>query len=276
MQLLKTRVRMTDNDKAEEAAAAIFDLARNRALDQQVAHPGREKRRVLKRFYKKAEAAPHEKGYAILLDGRAVKTPAKAPLAVPVPALARAIAEEWEAQAEEIDPRAMKLTKLANTAIDLVAPRREMVIAELVTYAGTDLLCYRAETPAELAARQSALWDPMLAWAAGLGISFTVTTGLMHVAQAPASLAAWRAQAAALDPFRIAALHNAVTLTGSAVLGLAVVLGRLSPDEAFAAAHLDEAWQIELCGEDEEEAARLAARRAELLETGRFLALMDA
>ncbi|ABS64378.1 ATP12 ATPase [Parvibaculum lavamentivorans DS-1] len=265
-----------DNDKAEDAAAAIFDLARNRSLDEQVAHPGREKRRVLKRFYKKAEAGPHEKGHAILLDGRAVKTPAKEPLAVPVLALARAIADEWEAQAEEIDPRAMKLTKLANTAIDLVAPRREAVIAELVNFAATDLLCYRADAPAALAARQAAAWEPLLAWAAGQGIRLRVTTGLMHVPQDEAALDAYGASVAALDPFRIAGLHNAVTLTGSAIIGLAVALGHIGPEAAFETAHIDETWQMEICGEDDEELARLAARRAELLETARFLALMDA
>ena len=120
---------MTDDNKSsDETTAAIFDLARNRSLDEQVSHPGREKRRLPKRFYKHAEVGAHEEGHAILLDGRVVKTPSKRPLAVPSLALAQAMAAEWEAQKDEIDPRSMWLTKLANTAIDLVAPRREAVI----------------------------------------------------------------------------------------------------------------------------------------------------
>lgn len=263
---------MTDDN--DETTAAIFDLARNRSLDEQVAHPGREKRKLPKRFFKKAEAAPHEGGFAILLDGRVVKTPSKQPLAVPAPKLAEALAAEWDAQKEEIDPRNMRLTKLANTAIDLVAPRRDQVIAEIVNFAGTDLLCYRADAPVALAERQTALWDPLIGWAAEQGISLTVTTGLIHVAQPETSLDAYGRAVAALDPFRIAGLHNAVTLTGSAVLGLAITLGRLTPEEAFDIAHLDEHWQMEISGRDEEEEARLALRRSELLETGRFIALL--
>jgi chaperone required for assembly of F1-ATPase len=261
----------SDND---ETAAAIFDLARNRALDEQVAHPGREKRKLPKRFYRKAEAGPHEGGYAILLDGRIVKTPSKQPLAMPSQELAQAVAAEWDAQKDEIDPRNMRLTKLANTAIDLVAPRRDQVVAEIVNFAGTDLLCYRADAPEALVERQAALWDPLIGWAAEQGISLTVTSGLMHVAQPQASLDAYGRATAALDPFRIAALHNAVTLTGSAILGLAIALGRLTPEEAFDIAHLDEHWQMEISGRDEEEEARLAARRSELLETGRFIVLL--
>lgn len=263
-----------DSSNDNDETAAIFDLARNRSLDEQVAHPGREKRKVLKRFYKKAEAAPHESGFAILLDGRVVKTPAKQPLAVPAPKLAEALAAEWDAQKDEIDPRNMRLTKLANTAIDLVVPRRDQVIAEIVNFAGTDLLCYRADAPTALVERQAALWDPLLGWAAEQGVSFTVTAGLMHVPQPQTSLDAYGRAVAALDPFRIAGLHNAVTLTGSAVLGLAVALGRLTPEEAFDIAHLDEHWQMEISGRDEEEEARLAGRRSELLETGRFIALL--
>lgn len=267
---------MSNNDKTDEGAetAPIFDLARNRSLDEQVAHPGREKRRLPKRFYEKAEAGPHEEGHAVLLDGRAVKTPSKRVLAVPVRALAEAIAGEWDAQRPEIDPRAMWLTRLANTAIDLVAPRRADVVAELVTYAETDLLCYRADRPQSLAARQAALWDPLLGWAAERGIRLQSTIGILHVAQEKASLAAYGQAVETLDPFRIAGLHNAVTLTGSAIIGLAVALGRLTPEEAFDIAHVDENWQMELSGEDEEERARLEARRADLLETARFIRLL--
>lgn len=267
-----------DNEKKEESAeavAAIFDLARNRSLDEQVAHPGAEKPRLPKRFYEKAEAGTREEGHVILLDGRTVKTPSKRVLAVPAFALAEAIAGEWEAQRQEINPRAMWLTRLTNTAIDLVAPRRAEVIAEIVNFAGTDLLCYRADHPKALAARQAALWDPLLGWAAAQGIRLRPTTGILHVTQEESSLAAYHRVVEELDPFRIAGLHNAVTLTGSAVIGLAVTLGRLTPEEAFDIAHVDENWQMELSGEDEEERARLDGRRSDLLETARFIRLLD-
>ncbi len=260
---------------ADTASGILFDLARNRTLDEQPPHPGREGPRLPKRFYKHAEAGAVETGHAILLDGRSVKTPSKQVLAVPHPALARAMAAEWNAQGEYIDPRSMWLTKLANTALDLVAPRRDTVIAEIVTFAGSDLLCYRAEAPAALVARQAAVFDPLLEWAAAAhGIRMKVTTGIVHVAQDEAALAAYGRALAALDHFRLAALHNAVTLAGSAVIGLALIEGRIDAAAAFEAAYLDEAWQMEISGRDEEEEARLARRRAELLETARFLDLL--
>lgn len=259
----------------EEETAAIFDLARNRTLDEQPPHPGRDGPRLPKRFYKEAQAGEVEGGYAILLDGRSVKTPSKQVLAVPHAALARAMAEEWAGQGEYIDPRSMWLTKLANTALDLVLPRRAAVIAEIVNFAGTDLLCYRADAPAALVARQAAEWEPLLKWAAAHDIRLKVTTGIVHVAQDAAALAAYGRALEKLDHFRLAALHNAVTLTGSAVIGLALIERRLDAGAAFAAAHLDEAWQMEISGRDDEEEARLARRRAELGETGRFLDLLS-
>lgn len=263
-----------DKEEGPEAVATIFDLARNRSLDEQIAHPGSEKPRLPKRFYKKAEAGKRDEGHVILLDGRMVKTPAKRILAVPARALADAIAGEWEAQRPEINPRAMWLTRLANTAIDLVEPRRAEVIAEIVNFAGTDLLCYRADHPRALAARQATLWDPLLGWAAGQGIRLRPTTGILHVTQEESSLAAYQKVVEVLDPFRIAGLHNAVTLTGSAIIGLAVALGQLTPEEAFDIAHVDENWQMELSGEDDEERARLDRRRSDLLETARFIRLL--
>ncbi len=259
----------------EDETAAIFDLARNRTLDEQPPHPGRDGPRLPKRFYKAAQAGAVDGGYAILLDGRSVKTPSKQVLAVPHAALARAMAEEWAGQGEYIDPRSMWLTKLANTALDLVKPRRAAVVAEIVNFAGTDLLCYRADAPAALVARQAAEWEPLLEWAAAHGIRLKVTTGIVHVAQDAAALAAYGRALERLDHFRLAALHNAVTLTGSAVIGLALVERRLDAAAAFAAAHLDEAWQMEISGRDAEEEARLARRRAELGETSRFLDLLS-
>ena len=259
----------------EEETAAIFDLARNRTLDEQPPHPGRDGPRLPKRFYRVAQAGAVEGGHAILLDGRSVKTPSRQVLAVPHAALARAMAEEWAGQGEYIDPRSMWLTKLANTALDLVLPRRAAVIAEIVNFAGTDLLCYRADAPAALVARQTAEWEPLLRWAAEAhGIRLKVTTGIVHVAQDAAALAAYGRALERLDHFRLAALHNAVTLTGSAIIGLALIERRLDAGSAFAAAHLDEAWQMEISGRDAEEEARLARRRAELDETSRFLDLL--
>jgi len=203
-----------------------------------------------------------------------VKTPARTPLKVPTRALAEAMAEEWERQGKEIDPRSMWFTRLANTAIDRVTPRRDAVIDEIVSFAGTDLLCYRADKPAGLVERQSSSWDVLLEWAARkFGILFHVTTGVMHVKQEGASLQKVRAAISGLDDFTLAGLHNAVTLTGSFILGLALASGRLNADEAFEAAHIDERWQAELFGEEEEEAERLNLRLSDLRDTARFMAL---
>lgn len=253
------------------------ELGRSRSLNEQVEHPGRNRFRTLpKRFYKRATAAPLDGGFTVLLDGRGVKTPARASLVVPTPALAAAMAEEWGRQGDEIDPRTMWLTKLANTAIDRVAPRCDAVIDEIAAFAETDLICYRADHPAELARRQAASWAPLVAWAAeALGAELRVTEGIVHVAQSEAALAALKSAVAVADAFALAALHNAVTLTGSAVIGLALLRRRLDAQQAFDAAHVDEAWQAELCGEDEEEVLRLAARRAELADTARFLDLLS-
>ena len=266
---------MSDEDSIFEPLFA--ELGRGRPFDEQVEHPGRNKVRTLpKRFYKEAAVAPVEGGFALLLDGRRVKTPARTPLVVPSESLARAMAEEWNAQGAEIDPRTMWLTKLANTAIDRVAPRRDAVIDEILAFAGTDLVCYRADHPVELARRHAAHWAPLVDWASEtFGAALRVTEGITHVPQDEAALAAIRRALAALDAFTLAALHNAVTLTGSVVIGLALLKGRLDAARAFEAAHVDEAWQAELCGEDEEEAARLASRREELEDTARFLGFLS-
>ena len=265
---------MSDDDSI--LGMLFSDLGRNRSLNEQVEHPGRNTFRPLpRRFYKEAAASPLDGGFTVLLDGRGVKTPARAPLVVPTRALAEAMAGEWAGQGELIDPRIMWLTKLANTAIDRVAPRRDPVIDEIAAFAATDLICYRAEHPAELVRRQAAHWSPLVDWAAAtFGAELRVTESILHVAQDEAALVALRDAVASADDFQLAALHNAVTLTGSAVIGLALLKGRLDAEQAFDAAHVDEAWQTELCGEDEDETARLASRRAELLDTARFLTLL--
>ena len=265
---------MQDN---ENKSGGIFDLAHRKEGDEQAAHPGKQKLRKLpKRFYEKAEAAPLEGGHAVLLDGKSVKTPSRRPLVVPSEALAHAMAEEWETQAEEVDPRTMWLTKLANTALDLVEPRQEAVVEEIVRYGASDLTCYRAEYPEGLVEMQAAHWDPVLNWAQQeLGASFVTTSGLMQVAQDEASLDRLRRAMAGLDAFRLAALHNATTLTGSALIALAMVRGRMDAEAAHQAAHVEETWQAQLCGEDEEERIRLETRRSEIVDTARFLALLD-
>ena len=224
-----------------------------------------------KRFWKEAKVVEAEGGYTVSLDGRAVKTPAKAPLVVPARAMAEAIAAEWDAQAEKIDPNTMPVTRGANSAIDKVA-RQHAEVAELIAaYGGTDLLCYRAEAPEPLVARQAAGWDPLLDWAAAeLGARLTVTAGVIPVAQPAPAQAALAARVAAMDPWELAALHDLVGITGSLVLGLAVALGRIDAATAWDLARIDEAWQIEQWGEDEEAAEQAAFKRAALLDAERF------
>ncbi|MFZ3034266.1 MAG: ATP12 family protein [Parvibaculum sp.] len=260
----------------EEASVFNMGLGRNKALDEQVEHPGQNPFRNLpKRFYKEASVEPRDGGYAVLLDGKGVKTPARTPLVLPSHALAQAVADEWARQGERIDPRSMWFTKLANTAIDRVTPRRDAVVDELAAFSNADLICYMANHPIGLAQRQAAHWSPLIIWAEeALGASLRVTPGLMHVPQEKPTLAALRAAIEAASDFELAGLHNAVTLTGSTVIGLALLHGRLTVEQAFEAAHVDEAWQVYLSGEDEDEAARLVTRREELADTARFLALV--
>lgn len=229
---------------------------------------------VAKRFWTAAEVAKAEGGFAVHLDGRPIRTPAKAPLIVPTRALAHAIADEWQAQGEKIDPRTMPVTRAANAAIDKVRPQHAEVAALIAEYGGTDLLCYRAEGPVALVARQAAAWDPLLDWSqAELGARLAVTAGVVPVPQDAAALAALSARVAALDEFELAAVHDLVSITGSLILGLAVAAGRLSAEEAWDIARLDEAWQIEHWGEDEEAAAEAALKRQALLDAARFLHL---
>lgn len=218
-----------------------------------------------KRFYEQAGLAEIEAGHRLVLDGRGANTPGRRPLAVPSRALGEALAAEWAAQTETIDPRTMPLTRLVNTAIDGVAERMPEVAADLAAFAATDLIAYRAASPERLVAEQSAAWDPLVAWAGEtLGARLFLAEGVMHVAQPEASVAALRAAVQAVDdPFRLAALHTLTTLTGSLVIGLAVLHGRLTPDEAWAAAHVDESYQASVWGPDAEAEARLAHRRTE-------------
>lgn len=219
-----------------------------------------------KRFYKAVDFEPAEEGgFIVRLDGRAVRTPGKRRLVVPDEAIAAAIVAEWAAQGEFILPTSMPLTRLANSAIDGVASTVDDTRAEVLRYAGSDLLCYRAELPERLAALQEERWGPLLDWMQQrFHARFMLAAGIVHVEQFPETIAAVDQAIGALDVFRIAALNTVTTLTGSAVLALAVLHGRLSAEEAWSLAHVDEDYQISLWGEDEEASARRAARWREM------------
>ena len=228
--------------------------------------------RAVKRFYK---AATVGEGRRILLDGKPVKTPGRADLALPTDALADAIADEWNAQDREIDPRFMSLTGLANAAIDRIAPDPAAFARGLAAYGESDLLCYRAEGPAPLVSRQAQSWDPILAWAQQYyDAVFELASGITHMPQPPESIARLNAAVAARDPFALAGLSPLVTISGSLLVALALAEGAISLDTAWAAATLDEQWQAEHWGDDAEAAAALANRRRDFEAAARFLALL--
>jgi chaperone required for assembly of F1-ATPase len=229
----------------------------------------------IRRFYKAAAAEPHEGAWAVRLDGRTARTPGGRPLALPGEALAQVVAAEWEGQGEFILFTAMPATRLAFTTLDRAADARDGLADEVARYAGSDALCYFAEQPAALLARQEAQWSPLLDWAeAELGLRFERAAGIVHRLQPPETLARMRQLAAALDDFALTALAYAAPLFGSAVLALAVQRGRLSGAEAFALSRLDEAWQEELWGVDYEAAIRTAALRAESEALDRWFAAL--
>ncbi len=229
-----------------------------------------------KRFYKDVSVADEDGRFGIVLDGKPVRTPGKAPLSVSSKALGEAIADEWGAQGAHIDPKTMPLTKLANTAIDGVAGQRDGVIDDILAHARADLLCYRADGPEGLVARQARLWDPVLAWAKeSLHAPLSLSQGIVHVAQPEASIASLRQEIAKLDDFGLAALHVMTSLTGSALLALAVALKRLNPDEAWDAAHVDEDFQIGRWGEDAEAKVRRIARKTDFDAAARALDLSE-
>lgn len=229
---------------------------------------------LMKRFYKSAEVGEVDGGFAVLLDGRAVRTPARNPLATPWRALSEAIAEEWAAQKEVIDPTSMPLSRIANSAIDGVVREADAVRGEIVKYSGSDLICYRAEGPDRLVERQSAAWDPVLAWARDeLGARFVVSEGVMFVQQPDTATTAVDQAIAGLDPFRLAALNVMTTLTGSALISLALLRSRLSVAEAWGAAHVDEDWTNEMWGVDDEAERRRARRFEDMSAAARILDL---
>jgi len=231
---------------------------------------------VSRRFYKEAAALAVNGGWGIALDGKTVRTPAKNPLVLQSRALAEAIAAEWNAQGAKVKPDSMPLMQIASTAIDRVAPDRARIVAETAAYAGTDLVCYRAEGPSELIKRQAQTWDPLIDWLRErYDVALTTANGVIAVQQSEAGLAALGRVVEAQDDLRLTALSVATGAAGSLVIGLAVLEGKLTPAEAAAAAQLDELYQAERWGIDKEAETRRAAQAADLVYSRRFLDLLE-
>jgi chaperone required for assembly of F1-ATPase len=229
----------------------------------------------VRRFFERAEAGAGESGWRVLLDGRPVRTPARAELAVGSETLGHAIAAEWQAQGEKIEPRTMPLTGLANAAIDRVRPEREAFAQGLARYGETDLLCYRADGPDALVKRQAAAWDPLLAWARSrFDVDFEVVSGIMHRPQPASTVGQLTRAVLARDEWALAALSPIVTVSGSLVIALALAEGAIDLEGAWAAATVDESWQAEQWGEDPEATAMLASRRRDFEAGDRFLRLL--
>ena len=230
----------------------------------------------MKRFWKEVEVAEEVGGWTIQLDGRPVKTPAREPLRVHTQVLGKAIADEWRDVDGDIDPRSMPLTGLANAAIDRIATDREAFAKNLAKYSEADLICYRADWPPELAARQAEIWDPLLAWARRrYDVDFVTTTGLTHVPQPPATVEQLSHAVAALDPFRLAGLSPLVTIGGSLVGALGVLEKAFGPVDIWEAVTIDDRWQIEQWGADYDAAAALENRERDFLAAARFLDLLS-
>lgn len=225
----------------------------------------------MKRFWQEVTV----EGGEVRLDGRPVRTPGRTPLVIPYPRLAEAIAEEWRGVEDEIDPRAMPLTGLANAAIDRIAPDPAAFAAGLARYGESDLLYYRADAPAELVARQHGAWDPLLDWARRrYDVHFEVTAGVIHRPQPEATVARLAEAVAARSPFELAGLSPVVTVTGSLVAALALLEGAADAETVWRAAQVDEDWQVERWGEDDLAARARAAHRADFDAGALFLALL--
>ncbi len=253
-----------DQAAADLERAAADPIGKARALNR---------RDLPQRFYRLAEFRQDSSGFVVTLDGRDVKTPAKRALAVPQAALAEAITAEWNAQGTHIDPGTMPFTRFANSVIDGVSDRFVEVVADLAGYAGSDLLCYRADSPARLVERQGAHWDPILDWVdEQFGARFLVAEGVIFQAQEPEAIERIRAELARLDPWALAAVHTVTTLTGSVLIALALAKDRLDPDATWIAGSLEDHWSLEIWGHDEEAAERLAHRKREFDAAVAFLA----
>ena len=254
----------------------IFDdILKNQPLDPTEAARRNMRPQLRRRFYNAVSVEPREGGYAVLLDGRPVKTPARRTLAAPTQALARALADEWEAQRDVVDPAAMPLTRLANSIIDGVADKPGAVKAEVAKFLGSDLVCYRAGSPDGLVERQTQHWNPLIAFARDtLGARFVLGEGVMFVIQPDAAIAA-AARAIPDEPWKLGAVSAITTLTGSALIALAMAARELSMEDAWAAAHVDEDWNMHQWGSDEQALERRAAREAEMQAAAKVLALLS-
>ncbi|MBX3574835.1 MAG: ATPase [Mesorhizobium sp.] len=229
-----------------------------------------------KRFYAEVSVGERDVGYAILLDGKPVRTPGRALLILPTERVARLVADEFAAQKSEIDPVTMPVTRIANSAVDGVTKEPQAVAEDIVKYSGTDLLLYRAGSPQALVERQAGAWDPVLDWVRReIGARFILAEGVMHVAQPAESIEAVRRHLGGrTEPLRLAAMHVMTTLTGSALLALAVEAGALDVDAAWDAAHVDEDWNIEQWGTDAEAQARRAFRKADMIAAANLIAAL--
>lgn len=227
-----------------------------------------------KRFWKTASAEGCDGGFTVKLDARPVKTPAKTPLVVPTLAMAQAIAAEWDAQAAKVRPETMPYTRAANSALDKVTPQFDEVAGLLAAYGASDLLCYRAAHPEALTQRQADAWNPVLAWAAAaLQAPLNTTTGIVHIDQPADSLARLTAKVHAFTVFELAAVHDLIAISGSLILALAVTEGFKSPQAIWDLSRIDEVWQAEHWGADDEATESEAVRHEGLLQAGRFFAL---
>jgi chaperone required for assembly of F1-ATPase len=229
-----------------------------------------------KRFYKEARAVERDGAFVLELDGKPAKTPARNPLAAPNVAVGELLAAEWNALGDTIDPAKMPLTRLLNVAIDRVAPEGEAVAADIASYAGTDLVCYRAAEPEELVQAQADAWNPVLAWAhEALGARLALAQGVTHVQQPETALAAVRAEIdRAPKPFGLAAVATVTVLTGSVLIALMLARGAISPEAAWTTAHVDEDWNVTKWGEDTEATQRRASRKAEFDAAARMIAAL--
>ena len=229
----------------------------------------------MKRFYKEAAVGEAEGGFQVLLDGRAVRTPAKAPMVLPNRALTEAIVGEWREQGEDIRPSTMPLMALSSTTLDITAKHRDLVVGQVAAYAATDLLCYRVDHPAELAAREVQVWQPLLDWAAlRYDAVLHVVVGVMPREQPEGACRALAAAVASYDDWRLTALQTATTACGSLVIGLALIEGRIDAAGAFEASQLHESYQIERWGEDHESTRHRTALRADIADVRRFAELL--
>ena len=224
-----------------------------------------------KRFWKNVEVVSAEGGFTVTLDERSVRTPGKALLAVPTEEMARHIADEWEAQTEKVDPRTMPWTRSANSALDKLSVQRREVEDHLIGYAGTDLVCYRAEQPQRLVERQRAGWDPILSYLEEtFAVRLKTTSGVMPVSQDADTLAVLRNVMSSMSDFAITGFHDIVTLSGSYLIAVAVAREEIDPLAGWALSRIDEDWQIEQWGRDEEADAQAETKREAFLHATRF------